>query len=58
MTYRISFELPDAIPITEDGDTNDPISFMKQRLARFLYEHAGEWTPGTVLIVRFETPAE
>jgi hypothetical protein len=58
MTYNLTLIVPDADPITESGTTPDPISFLKQRLARFLLEHPGLRTPGSVLTLEFSQPAE
>jgi hypothetical protein len=48
MTFTITAIVPDADPITESGELPDglePLSFLKQRLARFLYVHSDvTWT--------------
>jgi hypothetical protein len=58
MTYEIMLTVPDTDPITETGETADPISFLKQRLPRFLVLHPELRTPGSTLTLRFEQPAE
>jgi hypothetical protein len=58
MTYHLQLSAPNTDPILENGETPDPLTFMKQRLARFLLEHPGLQLPGSVLTVQFEQPAE
>jgi hypothetical protein len=58
MTYTLTLTEPESEPITETGETPDPITFMKQRLARFLVQHPELATPGSVLTIQFEQPTE